>query len=103
MRTTMVLLMTLLAMTVASAASAQSKWQLVGDRRIGGDAEDATMFTEVRSIVAGPTGHIFVLDVRPQEIRVFERTGKFVSLAARKGQGPGEIAGANGMVVLRDT
>ena len=92
-----------LAMTMAPAGSAQARWQLVEDLRIGGDAQDATMFTEVRSIVAGPTGHIFVLDVRPQEIRVFDRTGKFIRLAARKGQGPGEIAGANGMVMLGDT
>ena len=96
-------LVALLAVTIASTGAAQAKWQLVEDLRIGGDEQEATMFTDVRSIVAGPTGYIFVLDARPQELRVFDQRGKFVSLAPRRGQGPGEIAGANGMVVLRDT
>src|SRR5690349_17225277 len=103
MRTKMIALFALLTATVSTVAGAQAKWQLVEDLRIGGDGADATMFTDVRSVVAGPGGQIFVLDARPQEIRMFDRTGKFVALTARKGQGPGEIAGANGMVVLRDT
>ena len=83
-------------------AMAQPRWQLVEDLRIGGE-DETTIFTDIRSIVAGPQGHIFVLDARPQEIRVFDRTGKFVTLAARKGQGPGEIANANGMLLARET
>ena len=103
MRPTMIPRAALLLAMLASTGDAQARWQLVEDLRIGGDEQEATMFTSVRSIVAGPEGHIFVLDARPQEIRLFDRTGKFITLAARKGQGPGEIAGANGLLVLRDT
>ncbi len=81
---------------------AQQTWQLVEDLRIGGDASDMTIFTDIRGVVAGSQGHIFVLDARPQEIRIFDRTGKFVALAARKGQGPGEIANGNGLLLHRD-
>ena len=87
----------------APAVEGQPRWQLVEDLRIGGEDSEMTMFTDIRGIVAGPLGHIFVLDARPQEIRVFDRAGRFVRLAARRGQGPGEIANANGMVVHNDT
>jgi 6-bladed beta-propeller len=84
------------------AAQAPARWQLVEDLRIGGDQSDMTMFSEIRGVVAGPKGHIFVLDAKPQEIRIFDAAGKFVALAARKGSGPGEIAHANGLLVLND-
>ena len=99
----------LAAMSLAMAAcssgeTAQPQWQLVEDLRIGGDeGGDMTMFTDIRGIVAGPGGNIFVLDARPQEIRVFDSAGRFVRLAARKGQGPGEIAGGNGLLLVRDS
>ena len=103
MRSTMMSLSGLILCAIVSTrATAQARWQLVEDLRIGGE-EAMTMFTDIRGLVAGPDGHIFVLDFRPQEIRVFDRFGKFVTLAARKGQGPGEIANANGMVVVDQT
>lgn len=90
-------------LALAATARAQSQWQLVEDLRIGGDASEATIFTDIRGVVEGAQGQIFVLDSRPQEIRLFDRTGKFVARIARKGQGPGEIVGGNGMLLLRDT
>src|SRR5262247_522216 len=89
----------LIAITVRPCA-AQARWQLVEDLRIGGDQSDMTIFSDIRGVVAGPKGHIFVLDAKPQEIRMFDAAGKFVALAARKGAGPGEIAHANGMLVM---
>ena len=89
--------------TMATRATAQPQWQLVEDLRIGGETSEATMFTQVKGVIAGPQGHLFVLDGQPQEIRVFDRAGKFVATAARRGQGPGEIANANGMLLVRDT
>jgi hypothetical protein len=92
-----------LMLMMAAPLDAQEPWQLVEDLRIGGEGSEMTMFTDVRGVVVGPQGHIFVLDFRPQQIRVFDRSGKFVTLAARKGQGPGEIGNANGLVLVRDT
>ena len=91
------------SLLLAPGAGAQPQWQLVEDLRIGGEQSDATIFTDVRGVVAGPRGHILVLDARPQEIRVFDATGKFLTTAARRGQGPGEIANANGMLLVGDT
>jgi hypothetical protein len=87
---------------VERVESQAAKWQLVEDLRIGSDASPMTMFTDIRSALEGADGRIFVLDARPQEIRVFDRAGKFVTLAARRGQGPGEISNANGMLVVKD-
>lgn len=101
-RTTMRSVALVLSAILPATTMAQPRWQLVEDLRIGGE-EAMTMFTDIRGIVAGPQGHIFVLDFRPQEIRVFDRSGKFVTLAARKGQGPGEIVNSNGMVVVNET
>ncbi len=102
MRPMIIAVIALLA-AVSSTGAAQARWRLVEDLRIGSEADEATTFTDVRSVVAGPNGHIFVLEARTQEIRVFDKAGTFVTRAARRGQGPGEIAGANGMIVLRDT
>src|SRR5688500_9616126 len=92
-----------LLISCATWAEGQQQWRLVEDLRIGGEQSDATIFTDPRSIVAGPKGHIFVLDFRPQELRVFDAAGKFVKAASRKGQGPGELSNSNGLLVLRDT
>ena len=90
-------------LALAAPGGAQPQWQLVEDLRIGGEASEATIFTDIRSVVAGPQGQIFVLDARPQELRMFDRSGKFVATLARRGQGPGEIARANGLLLVRDT
>ncbi len=43
-------------------------------------------------------GSVFVLDFRAQEIRLFDSQGRFVKRVARRGNGPGEIANANGLL-----
>lgn len=72
-------------------------WRLVEDLRIGGADTGATSFNDVRGLSISPDGGIFVLDYQTQEIRLFDSTGRFVRLVARKGQGPGELTSANGM------
>ena len=94
---------TWLMLACATQAKSQQQWRLVEDLRIGGDESDATIFTDPRSVVVGPQGHLFVLDFRPQEIRVFDRGGKFVKTVSRKGQGPGELSNSNGLLLLADT
>ncbi|MBI4546128.1 MAG: 6-bladed beta-propeller, partial [Gemmatimonadetes bacterium] len=42
-------------------------------------------------------GRIYVLDRQEQEIRVFDARGAYVRTIGRKGRGPGEFQGANGM------
>src|SRR5687768_3298995 len=93
----------------ASEVSAQSArppqfpatWTLSEELRLEDDDAEKS-FGEIRGVVATRGGTIFVLDYRAQEIRVFDSGGKFVRLAARRGNGPGEITDANGLIVGPD-
>jgi hypothetical protein len=79
------------------------QWRLVEDLRIGSDANPMTTWAAIRGMIEGADGRILVLESRPQEIRVFDRNGRFLSLAARRGQGPGELMMATGMVRAGET
>ena len=93
----------------ASEISAQSThlaqfpatWTLSEELRLEDDDAEKS-FGEIRGVVATRRGTIFVLDYRAQEIRVFDWSGKFLRLAARRGNGPGEIDNANGLIVGPD-
>jgi hypothetical protein len=83
------------------AVGAQAAWKLVEDLRVGGD-DGPYLFSDIRGVVAGPSGNIFVLDFTAQEIRMFDAKGVFVKTVARRGQGPGELRNANGMLLAKD-
>lgn len=78
------------------------EWRLVEDLRIGGADTGVTSLNDVRGVAVSPGGRIFVLDYQTQEIRLFDSTGRFVKLVARKGEGPGELSSANGMATGLD-
>jgi hypothetical protein len=90
----------LIALAVARAASAQ--FAVTETLRIGGPDEGPYLFADIRGLAPGANGSIFVLDYRVQEIRLFDRQGRFVKRVARRGNGPGEIADANGLLVAPD-
>jgi hypothetical protein len=98
----------LAAVTLMAACSGEAggrkstQWRLVEDLRIGGADTGVTSFNDVRGLAVTPDGGIFVLDYQTQEIRLFDSTGRFVKLVARKGQGPGELSDANGMATGPD-
>lgn len=48
-------------------------------------------FARVTDAVLGPDGTLFVIDVAPPHVRVFDRNGHFVRMFGRPGQGPGEL------------
>jgi sugar lactone lactonase YvrE len=81
----------------ADRTAAVPEWRLVKDLAIGGADSGAASFNDIRGIAVVPDGHIFVLDFQAQELRLFDSTGKFVKLVARRGQGPGELGNANGL------
>jgi hypothetical protein len=93
----------LLLCATATAAVAQSPktWTATEELRIGGDT-GPYLFTNIVGIAPTMRGNVFLLDQKAQEIRVFDATGKFVRLAARKGHGPGEITNAYGLIVAPD-
>ncbi|HUF26436.1 MAG TPA: 6-bladed beta-propeller [Gemmatimonadaceae bacterium] len=76
---------------------------LAFDLRIGTlDGDPNETFGDVRSIEADDDGTIYVLDHQASEVRVFDADGRFLRTLTRKGQGPGELAAANGMILARD-
>ena len=86
----------------ASSLGAQARWSLVENLRIGSEEDGPYLFTQIRGIAVGERGSIFVLDFRSQEIRLFDRDGKFIKRVARSGSGPGEIRQANGFLTAPD-
>jgi hypothetical protein len=53
-----------------------------------------------RAVAVTPSGGLVVLEHRDQQIHFLDATGKAVRTTGRKGGGPGEYQGANGLVVL---
>lgn len=85
---------------IASIASAQGRWRLQEEVRIGSADEGPASFSRVHDIGVTPNGNIFVLDAVAQELRLFDDSGRFLRMVARKGAGPGEIERANGLLVM---
>jgi len=67
------------------------------------DRGDEYIFGDIRAIEPAGDGSIYVLDNQASEIRAFNATGNFLRTVAGPGQGPGEIAEANGMALVGDT
>lgn len=87
-----------------SSIAAQPKiatWQVQETWQIDG-SEAGEPFADLRDFVALRNGHVWALDFKDQNIRRYDGNGKFLSVIAHKGSGPGEFANANGMVVAID-
>lgn len=67
------------------------------------DGDPNYVFGDVRGVDAGADGAIYVLDGLASEIRVFDSSGNFLRTITSRGEGPGEITEANGMVLAGDT
>lgn len=68
-----------------------SKIRLEEDFVIGAGDDPNKSFSEVSSFVVDDDGSIYALDFKDVKIKIFDKTGKFVSLFGEKGQGPGEF------------
>lgn len=94
-----------ITLTLAVRASVLSQtppvWRVQEDLRIGSDVGPSS-FNSIYGIAGTTSGNIFILDYKTQEIRVFDKSGKFLRLAARKGHGPGEIINADGLLIAPD-
>lgn len=67
------------------------------------DGDPNLVFGDVRGVDAGEDGRIYVLDTQASEIRAFDSSGAFLHTVASRGQGPGELVEANGMILIGDT
>jgi streptogramin lyase len=66
------------------------------------EGETHLTFGDIRGIEIADDGTIYVLDHQASEIRAFSPDGSFQGLVAQRGQGPGEILRANGLVRASD-
>ena len=61
------------------------------------------IFGDIRGVQAASDGTIYVLDYQAVEIRVFDPDGQYLRTIVRKGEGPGEVMEANGILFAGDT
>ena len=74
------------------------------DLRLGAVEGDPNLiFGDVRGIEAGRDGTLYVLDYQASEIRAYDEEGHFLRKVASRGEGPGEISEANGMILSGDS
>ncbi len=83
------------------ASTPLQRWVLEEDLRIGSEDAPAYALSDVRHVVSGRDGRIYVAE--PTEVRVFDRAGGHVRTAGRKGDGPGEYRGLMRLAWLGDT
>lgn len=57
----------------------------------GNNAPPEEAFSLVSDICVGPDDRIYIADMKSSEIRIFDKSGKFIRTFGRKGQGPGEF------------
>ena len=76
---------------------AQARWRLEEIARIGGDDEGLASFNQIIDVQLGDDGKVWVLDRQTQSLRLFAADGTPIKEVARRGQGPGELANANGV------
>lgn len=67
------------------------------------DLGDEYILGDVRGIEPAADGTIYVFDHQASEIRAFDSSGDYLRTVAGPGQGPGEIAEANGMELVGDS
>lgn len=75
-----------------------TRWRLVETLRIGtaiGDGPDA--FGNVISVTLDALDRLWIVDSQANEVRVFDRNGRFVRTIGGRGEGPAEFIGARGV------
>lgn len=84
-------------------AAGVEQWRLHAELRVGAsDAGPAYEFTALSQVVATPNA-VFVRQTEQQELRVFDRAGRYQRTIGRSGGGPGEFRGLWAFGVYGDT
>lgn len=90
-----------IATTVGIVAAAAER-RVVEVVRIAPALDDTSLFSEVFEFRVGRDGRFFVFDQGERRILIFGEDGALLRRVGRRGAGPGEFSGNNGMVVLPD-
>lgn len=56
------------------------------------DGRREEVFGNIEDVAIDAQGSLYVLDARNNKVRVFDRTGRFLYVAASPGRGPGELS-----------
>lgn len=56
------------------------------------NSEGPTLFGQIQNVALDQNGRVYVLDVSDNTVRIFDRTGTFVSVLGRSGRGPGDFS-----------
>lgn len=84
-------------------AASQSSWELREQLRLGTlDEQGPELFGGIGGISLGPAGEIYVFDDQAAEIRIFSDAGTYRGRFGGRGEGPGELSGATGLVIDPD-
>ena len=67
------------------------------------DGADPNLTFGAIQVQAASDGTIYVLDQPAAEVRVFDSGGQYLRTIVRRGEGPGEVGGANGIRLSGDT
>ncbi len=74
------------------------------DLKIGeSDGAPEYVLGDVRGIDAASDGTIYILDHQTAELRAYDDNGTFLKTVASRGDGPGELSQANGILLVSDS
>ena len=60
------------------------------------------IFTHILSFAADKDGNIFILDMRPFRVKVYDSEGNYLRSIGREGQGPGEFQIPGNIQITRE-
>lgn len=88
---------------VVSAPAAEPGWTLQEELRVGttGDGSPDS-FAQIKGLAVFADGGFAVLEAQASELRVFGPEGGHLATHGRRGQGPGEMEGPNGLMLAPD-
>jgi hypothetical protein len=96
------LALVLLASLPLAGAAGQARRQLVEERRFGAAETGEVDLSDIRGLVVDPRGVVTLLEYSQQQLHQFGPDGRLIRSVSRKGSGPGEMRGANGLVRAAD-
>ena len=80
-----------------------SKITLAEELSFGGGSHPDESLSQVSVFAVDGEGRVVALDFKEQRVKVYDRTGKFIRLIGKPGQGPGELGMPTGVQFLADS
>lgn len=101
---TFVALLTLLSACAESVPRTDDlpRWSASLLWRTDGTGANAVLFEDLRDFVVDGNEVVWALDFATQQVRRFDANGTAIGTVGRKGSGPGEFVGANGLLIVPD-